>query len=137
MTQLPQIVFGPLGHPRGVTEAHQGVAGQIVRRGGQLVIDPAQGQVRGAGPGVVLGEEDLPGGQEGAGLPLGGAPLGHRVKQAHGVDLIPPKFHPHRQVQAGGEDVQNAPPQANCPVPSTWSHRVYPARTRKSVSPSG
>ena len=100
-------MLGPVGGPGGVEEGHQGVLGQVVRRRCQGVVDGRQGQVRGIG----LRADDLPGGKEGAGLPLGGAPLGHRVEEAHGVDLVPPELHAHRQVQAGGEHVQNAPPQ--------------------------
>ena len=111
LPQLPEIVLGLLGHPGGVAEADQGLGGEVVRRGGQGVVHRGQGQVRRIGEGLPRRGQHLPGGQEGDGLPLGGAPLGHGVEEAQGVDLVPPELHPHRQVQAGGEHVQDAPPQ--------------------------
>ena len=90
----------------------------------------------GGSGGPLLGRSTSPGGEEGDGLPLGGAPLGDGVKQAQGVDLIPPELDPHRQVQAGGEHVQDAPPQGELAHPLHLVAPGVPRLDRKSVTSS-
>ena len=125
LAELPQPALGPLLEPGQVAQTHQGVLWQIVRGGDRFpAVDRAQEPVPGLVHGLSVGGEDLPGGEKGDGLPLGGPPLGHRVEEAHGVDLVPPEFQPDGEVQAGGEHVQDAPPQGELPRPL---HLVAPA----------
>ena len=127
LPQLPEVVLGPLGHPGGVAEADQGVLGKVIGGGGQGVVHRGQGQIRGVGEGLPRRGQHLPGGEEGDGLPLGGAPLGDGVEETQGVDLIPPELQAHGEVQAGGEHVQDAPPQGELAHPL---HLVAPGVPR-------
>ena len=64
--------------------------------------------------------------QDGDGGDVLTAPLGRRVKEAHGVQLVAEEFRPDRPVFGGGEDVQNAATDGELTRPLHHAAAVVP-----------
>ena len=67
-------------------------------------------------PGGQLGQSFRRGEQDGFG-DVGGPPLGGRVKDPHGVDLISPEFRPHWSLCRRGVHIQNPTSEGELPRP--------------------
>ena len=64
--------------------------------------------------------------QDGDGGDVLTAPLGRRVKEAHGVQFVAEEFRPNRLILCGGENVQNAAPDGELSRPLHHAAAVVP-----------